>query len=77
MNKTFTPSAWKRFVKALGGRMRGAEKIGISKIGLDGWRKQGWIPEICINYNHQGFNWHDKIRELGFDPETLKKLDVD
>ena len=65
------------FKKAFGGRHKAAIAIGVSRPTIDAWVKQGFIPEICINYNHYGLNWHDKIRELGFNPETLKKLDVD
>lgn len=71
MRKKVTKKAFK---EAFGGRKNAAEAIGTSVITIDKWAKQGFIPEICKRHTHHGKNWHQIIRDLGFDPVNLSPL---
>ncbi|MEE8207857.1 MAG: hypothetical protein V3T88_02735 [Nitrosomonadaceae bacterium] len=65
----------KNFLKAFGNITKSAEFFDVSRqIIHRKWLKDGVIPKVGTKHPHVGVEWHERIREAGLDPITLRKL---
>lgn len=55
--------------KAFGSKKEAYIAITCSAPALDRFIKQGFFPEICTRGVSSGKNWHEILRNLGFNPD--------
>lgn len=55
-----------------GSKPRFCKALGMSRVTLNRWINQGFVPRVSTSNSHYGTNWHENIQDLGVNPESFE-----